>query len=384
MKMNKVTISQTKDMLKALIGNAFSTKASPENIMIGGSPGVGKSSIVFQVAKELEEEFDIEIEVIDVRLSCMEASDVQGIPHNADTGEFYESPNGTVVPKKEMITSTPHWFPTNPNKFYILFFDEITNSSVSVQHAAYRILLDRSIQNGNKLPDTCAIVAAGNLKEDKTGAKPMLPAAANRFGVHLEIDKDRLLESFVAYAMNNNFHRSIVGYLQWKPTSLFDISTGDTGGAFATPRSWEFVNNHMKNPRLYEALLDMAIAGAIGTGVAVDFAGFREYEGLLPDFTKIRSGEETYEFPMGEEGIKFAVTTALSYEILDILGMENVNAAKVEMDNLVNIIKGVPVEMLIVMFRSLSVDKSKMVKIFSFPSLRAEYSKVSKFLTALK
>lgn len=384
MKLNKVTINETKEIIKTMIGYSFKNQVVPKNIYVAGSPGVGKSETVMQVKRELELELGIDIEVIDVRLSCMEAADVNGIPYNADTGEFYEAPNGQMVAKKEMAFSTPTWFPTDISKYYILLFDETSNAAPSVQHAAYRVWLDRTIQNGAKLPDTCAIIGAGNLKSDKTGAKSLMAAAANRFAIHLEIDKDRLVESFIEYAFENKFQRSIIAYIQWKPTALFNRS-GDED-AFATPRSWSFVNEHLE---IYKnsPYMSTVIAGAIGTATAIDFEGFREFDGRLPDFKKIRSGEVVYEFPLGEDQIKWAASTGITYEIIDMLQTDlaknrddEAEQLQMEMTNIVALLNQLPQEMQIVLFRGLAKQKNIVAKMFKFPSLRETYSRIASYV----
>lgn len=385
--MNSVNLAEAKEVMLSIIGHAFQANVIPQNIMLHGPMGVGKSSIIRQLAKDLEVIVGKPVEIIDVRLISMEASEVNGIPHNAETGEMIAvTVNGETktLPKKVMVHSTPSWFPTDDSKFYILFFDEITNCGIDIQHAAYRPLLDRDIQNGSRLPDTCAIIAAGNRKKDKTGAKRLLPAAANRFGCHLEIDADRLFDSFLEYAVQKRFHRSIIGYLNWRQASLF-VNDGESD-AFATPRSWEFADSHMKNEMLEanERLLDIAIAGAIGTATAVDFAGFREYDGRLPNFKAIRQGKETYEMPEGDEGLKYAISSSLAMELLDVLRIKDAKQAGKEINNLMPLLDEIPKELRVVMFKTMASDPVEVRKIFSYPELQQRYREVASKLKQIK
>lgn len=384
-KLNKVTIHDLKSILMLSIGNAFINGTVAPNIMITGSPGVGKSSAVYQAALAIAQKIGYPVRVIDVRLSCMEYSEVQGIPHNADSGDFYLAPDGTYISRKEMIHSRPAWFPVDATEYTILFFDELTNCSPSVQHAAYRILLDRTIQNGDKLPDTCAIVAAGNLKSDKTGAKSLMAAAANRFAIHLEIDNDRLLESFIDYAFENNFKRSLIAYLQWKPTALNEVMGSED--AFPSPRSWEYVNGHLD---VFDKsdYLNTVIAGAIGTAGAIDYEGFREYDGLVPDFKKIRKGEIDFTFEVGAEQVKWAASTGITYEIVDMLRTDlgaldedEFATLQNEMGNIVKLLDQLPQEMQIVLFRGLSKQTEIVAKIFKFNTLRSTYSAIANYVS---
>lgn len=369
--LNKVNINEAAELLNLAIGDAFEREVIPPNLMLHGTYGVGKSAIVSQAAKKLGIEFGREVELIDIRLGCYEASEVQGIPYNADdyNNVLFNDANGNPVYAKTMKHSTPSWFPTDPTKLYILFLDEFSNAPMDVQHAAYRLLLDRSIQNGTKLPDTVAIVLAGNLPEDKTGVKKMLPAAANRIHTHLIIDSDQIAgEAFTDYAIRHHWHPSLIGFLAWKKQALIDMDP--TEMAIARPRTWEAVDGHLKNARMARSphLQQIAIAGAVGSGMATDFFGYRESEQFLPNFDKVRAGKETYTPPQpAEDQLLYALALALSFEISSDLRKADENgldSVRKELNNLCALLEHVPKEMKVVFFKSLGSMNKKNGKYF--------------------
>ena len=369
--MNLVSITQAKTLLTLVIEEAFRKNDIPVNCCMHGSPGLGKSAIVAQMCKEMGERLGKPVELIDIRLSAMEASDVQGIPYTAEV-------NGTG--KKEMFFSTPEWFPRDPDKYYVLFLDELLNCGPSVQHAAYRLILDRTIQNGTKLPDSCAVIAAGNLKEDKTGSKTLMPAAANRFGLHLLIDKNNAAQSFVEYAVNAGIHRHIIGFMLWKKASIYDMGEGEV--AFATPRTWEFVDKHLKNEKLSENpdLLRIAISGAIGSAIATQFFSYLEVGARLPNWSDVRSGKLVYKFDNDcDDGFKYAVGTGLAMELLDAMknDKDSVKNPTKEVGRLCEIAKQLPTEILTVMFKTMQVDKVTLLKHGNYPELKAQWEKVA-------
>lgn len=380
-RMNMVTIDQAAALMTASITDAFQKGMVPDPSCLHGSPGVGKSAIIMQMAENLETKLGKPVEVIDIRLSAMEASDVQGIPYVADTGRtIVEYRNGEEAQReeKEMFFSTPAWWPRDPNKFYILFLDELKNAPPHVQHAAYRLILDRSVQNGTRLPDTCAIIAAGNLKSDKTGARELLPAAANRFAMHLEIDTKRAADSFLNYAVQKRFDSSIIGYLMWKKASVYQ-APDETEAAFATPRSWEFADKHTKNDLITNDshLLQIAIAGAVGSAIATDFMGFRQYYTELPDWAKIRRGEAEYHMPEGKEQLKYAVSSSLALELLDALSTHSKsNDMTRDVNELTTILRQLPSEMKIIVFKTLKRDTTIVTKFRDFPSLHKQVKEV--------
>jgi len=393
-KQNVVNIKQAATLIEASFGDAFTAGYVPDPVCLHGSPGLGKSAIIGQLAQRLGERLGKPVEVVDIRLSAMEAADVQGIPYVADAGyemSHYRNGEETTYDAKEMFFSTPSWWPQDPNKFYILFLDEIKNAPPHVQHAAYRLILDRTVQNGTKLPDTCAIVAAGNLKSDKTGARELLPAAANRFGMHLEIDPKQAAESFLTYAVERRFNPSIIGFLSWSKKDIYN-APNDTEAAFTTPRSWEFVNRHLNNTALTadDSLLTVAVAGAIGSEIATKFMGFRRFYDELPDWSAIRKGTLKYQMPEGREEVKYAVSTSMAFEIMDALGRhgEKENGKEVDMttdmDNLTTVLEQLPDEMKIIVMKTIKRDIKLVTKFRKFKAFQGQVTKILSKLKGVK
>ena len=176
--------------------NKSSIKSMP--IMIWGSPGCGKSSIVKQVAD------DLGIEFIDARLPQMEPCDIKGLP----------------VPDKE--NKVMNWFingmwPRGEDTKGILFLDELSACDKSIAVAAYELILDRRLGKLYHIPDGWMIVAAGNLTTDRAVANTMSSALANRF-LHLELETEA--STWFEYAVCHNMHPAVVGYIKWRPSRI--------------------------------------------------------------------------------------------------------------------------------------------------------------------
>ena len=116
-------------------------------VFIWGAPGIGKSSIVKQIAKEQELNF------LDLRLSLLDPTDLKGIPFfNAET--------------KEGVWAKPSFLPSIEGSKGILFLDEINTAPPAVQASAYQLILDRKVGE-YELPEGWSIVAAGNRENDR-------------------------------------------------------------------------------------------------------------------------------------------------------------------------------------------------------------------------
>lgn len=354
--MNKVSIGRAKSLMMPLAKMAVSGKIAP-NVMIHGSPGMGKSFTVASIAYELD------MFLIDLRLSALDPTDVGGLPYVADG---------------EMKFSTPEWLKQiiASGKPSILFLDELTNASISTQAAAYRLVLDREINNGTKLPDNCWIVGAGNLREDQSGAKPLVPPLANRFAMHLFIDKNLAAESFLQYAMETGIHRDILAFLSYKKTNI--SVTYNNNPAFATPRSWEYVDGFLKgNYFPAEQDFDVAVAGAVGSDIAVEFGSFRKLNGRLPDWKRLRTDNSyKYELPEGDEGLRFAISVGLAYELLDAL-REDLSD---EVEKLAHFLDNFSDEIITLTMRVMKSDMTAMQKLVRHKSLIMQLTKVSKYV----
>lgn len=314
-------------------------KAISMPIYLHSAPGIGKSAVVDQIAREEQ------IGFVDVRLGTMEQSDVCGIPY---------------VHEGEMKVSIPDWFPTeekvNAGQIPaegIVFFDELSNAPIGVQHAAYRIILDRACQNGVKMPEGWQIIAAGNRKEDKTGAKGVAPAMANRFAMHLSIKPD--IDDFRAYAVERGLHTSIIGFLSFKQDRLYDSKAALTELAFATPRSWEQVSN-LLDVGFDDEELQVAIAGCVGAGVAHEYQTFCQFYEKLPNFTDVMDGKVEYTVPKDDLGLLFAVTSS----VITCLAGNADNKDRVR--NLDKVMKQLGDEYLVLIYKSLkNLNNEKLI-----------------------
>ena len=118
--------------VKTLIDNPSLARSLPP-IMLRGAPGIGKSTIVREIADRLG------IGFIDVRLANLERVDLCGLP----------SVNDHITE-----WNIPTFLPRDKKSKGILLLDEITSAPADLQVACYSLVLDRKIPNSNyEIPD---------------------------------------------------------------------------------------------------------------------------------------------------------------------------------------------------------------------------------------
>jgi hypothetical protein len=260
-------------------------------VFLWGAPGIGKSDIVKQLGDEFERE------VIDVRLSLWEPTDIKGIP-------YYNSAMGT------MSWAPPSELPTDPESTAILFLDELNSAAPATQAAAYQLILNRRVGT-YKLPKGVSIVAAGNRETDKGVTYRMPAPLANRF-LHLELKTS--FEDWHQWAVMNRIHEQVVGYLGFAKNDLYDFDPRSGSRSFATPRSWSFVSELLTDDDLDEGTLTDLVSGAVGEGLAVKFMAHRKVAKQMPKPEDILSGKVT-KVEIKEISAMYSLTISLCYEL---------------------------------------------------------------------
>jgi hypothetical protein len=268
-------------------------KAMKKNrpIFLWGPPGIGKSDIVKQIGDEQDRD------IIDVRLSLWEPTDIKGIP-------YYNSDS------KTMTWAPPAELPTDPDSTAILFLDELNSAAPATQAAAFQLVLNRRVGT-YQLPKGVSIVAAGNRDGDKGVTYRMPAPLANRF-IHLELRVD--YEDWQQWAVKNRIHEQVVGYVGFAKQDLYDFDPKSLSRSFATPRSWSFVSELLEDDDISENTLTDLVAGAVGEGLAVKFMAHRKVAKQMPDPTEILHGK-VKGFAIKEISAMYSLTISLCYEL---------------------------------------------------------------------
>lgn len=286
-------------------------------VMLWGPPGIGKSSLIHQIAEELGRKN------LDLRLAQLEPTDLRGVPMpNKDTNradwylpQFWpvraetettrevtkvDSDGNTVT---ETVTVPAGCCPEGPG---VVFLDEIEKAPVSVKNASLQLVLDRMVGT-YKLPDDWAIVAAGNREEDGAFSAPLGSALANRM-IHLDIEPD--VESWAAWARENDVADDVIGFLHFKQDLLYK-QTDDH--AFPSPRSWVIASNLIKSTKAQKDQKELLTA-AVGKGPASEFVVWSNvYRNVDPD--AIFNGQMPQPWESKEQSFKYAVALAVSFAL---------------------------------------------------------------------
>ena len=277
---NETTIDKVIDKLSycyiKLINEKKDLSLFP-SVMLWGPPGIGKSQGVKQISKKIEKETKKKVNITDVRLLLLNPIDLRGIPVASKDKE-------TAIWLKPKIFDMDK----SDDVINILFLDEISAAPTSVQSAAYQITLDRKVGE-HELPSNCIIIAAGNRLSDKAVAYKMPKPLSYRL-MHFYLDSN--FDSWEEWAVLNNIHPSIIGFLSVHNEFLNTFDATNDSHTFATPRSWEMVSNLLNNISDDMSNIKTLINGLIGKEIAYQFSNWVKTSYKLPDIKEIISGKQ--------------------------------------------------------------------------------------------
>jgi hypothetical protein len=226
------------------------------------------------------------MDVIDLRASLLDPTDLRGIPAIID---------------QKAVWCPPGFLPQAKSKPGVLFLDEINAAPPMVQASLYQLVLDRKVGE-YMLPDGWWIVAAGNRQKDRAVTFRMSSALSNRF-VHLELDVD--VSDWRTWALKNNIHPMVTAFIGYKPGLLREDPS--ESAAFPTPRAWEILSDVIKKFGGIKECSDI-VSGIVGQGAATEFAAFVKRALNMSQIEEIVANPEVAKLPKALDGLHVLTT----------------------------------------------------------------------------
>ena len=263
---------ELKLLLKAQIGQGSNPDSELGSIFVWGPPGIGKSRIIEDTAKELG------VGIIDIRLLLCDPTDLRGIPMLGKDEDG--NPAAVWMPPAEL--------PRNSKGFILL--DDFPTAPPLVQGSAYQLTIRPHRLGEYHLPEGWVIIGAGNRVTDRSLAHVMPAALANRFTTHIELEVNT--DDWVEWAVTHSIRPEIIAFIsKFRPEMLFRFSPEKNELSFPTPRTWEFTSRIMNT--LPKEIMWEAIKDCIGEGATIELKTYMEIWTQLPDLDKILEGENT-------------------------------------------------------------------------------------------
>lgn len=283
-------------------------------VILWGAPGVGKTSVIEQIASHHGWWTETVI------ASISDPTDFKGMPRE-DAGRTVFSP--------------PSWATSIVDAGGgLVFLDEITTAPPSVQAALLRPVLGRVVGD-LPLPEQTRFVAAANPPEIAADGWDLSAPLANRF-VHLDwttpanVISDGLIYGFSDIAIpdvdpevlpqrRESTRLRVGAFLRARPDLLTRVpdATADQGVAWPSPRTWEMAARLLAYGRaagVSDGAVRLLLTGVVGAPAAREYLAW-ENALDLPDIEKALAKQGKIDLPERPDHI-VAVCGALVAAVL--------------------------------------------------------------------
>lgn len=235
-------------------------------ILLMGPPGIGKTAIMEQVARECG------IGLVAYTITHHTRQSAIGLPyivHKNFGGKDYAMTEYTM---SEIVASVYDKIETTGIKEGILFIDEINCVSETLAPMMLQFLQGKSFGN-HKIPSGWIIVAAGNPPQYNKSVRDFDIVTLDRVK---KIDVTEDFDVWKSYGYSKNIHGAIMTYLEIKKENFYRIETTVDGKRFVTARGWEDLSDMIKacetlNTTVDEDLIVQYLQHPV---IAKDFAGY--------------------------------------------------------------------------------------------------------------
>lgn len=267
--------------------------------VIEGEPGVGKSSILKSLKKQMGDKYDyiyIDVPTKDIPDVALPAVDLQERMTRSLVNEI--------------------WLGSDRNKPKVIMLDEAFKGGDYVKLLINRLMLERTVGD-YQLPEGSIVFATTNLATDGVGDRSN--GHTNSRVVRLHMRKPNL-EEWTSWAIKNQVDGSLLAWVQSRPdlfhsytdyegvTSvsndsesvlhyIFSPATGNTK-TYVAPRTLKLASDQMK--AIDETgwnLTSICLAGTFGKKAALDFEAYAKLGLSLPKFDEVLANPEKTALP---------------------------------------------------------------------------------------
>jgi hypothetical protein len=310
--------------------------------LVWGAHGIGKSAVVRQICDENDWKFT------DLRIGSMsDAGDLIGLP------DFVTDEKGNKVATSFFV---PDWLKENvdfckqnPDKYAVLFLDEINRARKDLQTPLFQMILDHRLHT-HVFPDNLFIVAAANYNTEDYNVGDFSDKALSSRFAHAKLSPS--VNEWIDHGQSQKIDDGILSFIR-EQEGMLEKKGEPFSLDFVEPcrRSWIMVNN-LKKSGMPAELLQEWMYGIIGVPATAAYLDHQQ------NAEKPLTGEEIVKhYKKHQDRIRKIVETPgfrtdlLNHsanaliETIKKLQTEGTALKKAEGSNLVSFLDDVPTEL---------------------------------------
>ena len=210
-------------------------------ILLMGAPGIGKTQIMEQIARECK------VGLVSYTITHHTRQSAVGLPFIKEKTFGQETFSVTEYTMSEIIASVYEKMEKTGLKEGILFIDEINCVSETLAPMMLQFLQGKTFGN-QKVPEGWVIVTAGNPPEYNKSVREFDVVTLDRIK---RIDVQPDFEVWKEYAYEQGIHPAVISYLELRRKNFYRMENTVDGRIFATARGWEDLSRLIQ---VYETL----------------------------------------------------------------------------------------------------------------------------------
>ena len=210
-------------------------------ILLMGAPGIGKTQIMEQIARECK------VGLVSYTITHHTRQSAVGLPFIKEKTFGQETFSVTEYTMSEIIASVYEKMEKTGLREGILFIDEINCVSETLAPMMLQFLQGKTFGN-QKVPEGWVIVTAGNPPEYNKSVREFDVVTLDRIK---RIDVQPDFEVWKEYAYEQGIHPAVISYLELRRKNFYRMENTVDGRIFATARGWEDLSRLIQ---VYETL----------------------------------------------------------------------------------------------------------------------------------
>ena len=198
-------------------------------ILLIGPPGIGKTAIMSQVARECG------VALVSYTITHHTRQSAIGLPFIEKKNFGGKEYSITEYTMSEIVASIYEKMEATGLKEGILFIDEINCVSETLAPMMLQFLQGKTFGN-QKVPEGWVIVTAGNPPEYNKSVREFDVVTLDRIK---KIDVEADFDVWKEYAYQQGIHPAVISYLELRRKNFYRVENTVDGKIFATARGWE-------------------------------------------------------------------------------------------------------------------------------------------------